>query len=298
MTEDGVLIVDKPEGMSSAKAVARVKKALKIKKIGHSGTLDPFATGVLVCLLNRATKIARFFLHGDKVYHACLRLGIETDTHDPTGAVVGRTSVEGVSRDAVLAAFARFKGEFLQTPPAFSALKHAGVPLYELARKGRKIQKPPRQVHIFDLAVEDVALPDVRFQVHCSGGTYIRTLAADIGKTLGCGAHLRSLRRIRSGRFGLDRAVTLPELETAADGPNWRRHLISVNDAMAHLPAQAAGPELARRIACGATVGRRDFAPPETSDVGVFRVTDEEGRLLAIMAAADDKKVYSYCCVF
>lgn len=299
LNPDGVLIIDKPEGMTSAKAVARVKKALKVKKIGHSGTLDPFATGVLVCLLNRATKIARFFLHGDKAYQARLRLGVETDTHDPTGMIVARKNATEVSKEAVLAAFSRFSGEILQAPPAFSALKQDGVPLYELARKGRKIQKPPRKVRIFELAIEEIALPDVRFRVHCSGGTYIRSLAADIGEALGYGAHLRSLRRTRSGRFELAQAVTLPELEDVAADGTWRGHLISVNDAMGHLPALSVGPNLARRIGCGAPVGREDFPPPgphETS--GRFRVTDAGNRLLAIMEAADNRNDYVYCCVF
>lgn len=205
----GVLILDKPPGITSAGAVARVKRLTGVSRVGHAGTLDPLATGVLVCATNQATRLCRFFLAGRKTYEAVLTLGQETDTQDAAGSPVGEPRPVTMSAEAVGEAFSRFRGNFLQQPPAFSALKQDGVPLYRLARRGTPVQKPPREVTVFELRIDEIRLPDVRFTVSCSAGTYVRSLCADIGRTLDCGGHLKSLRRLKSGLFTLEQAVGL-----------------------------------------------------------------------------------------
>lgn len=295
----GVLIIDKPQGISSAKVVSRVRAITGAKKVGHAGTLDPFATGVLVCCLNQATRISRFFLHGDKSYDATLRLGIETDTQDLTGAVIAQSDITGVTPEMVHAAAERFMGEQWQTPPVFSALKQDGVPLYKLARKGTPVQKPARRVTIHRLEVLSVALPEVRLSVDSSGGVYIRTLASDIGMALGCGAHLTALRRTRSGPFSLDRAVTLSALaETVMNAPE-SLLLIPMDAALGDLPAVVVDESLARKVANGAPLGPADI-PKEagaTAD-GVLKVLEKGGRLLALLERKKGETRYNYCCVF
>jgi tRNA pseudouridine55 synthase len=210
--QGSVLIIDKPAGLSSAQVVGRVKKLLHVKKVGHAGTLDPFATGVLVCLVNQATRLAQFFLSSEKQYEAELRLGIDTDTQDRTGQVIRRRPIpEGVEA-ALQRVCDRFVGDIAQIPPAFSALKHQGVALYKLARSGKPVRKPARNIRIEQLQIRSISLPTVRFSVTCSAGTYIRTLCADIGEMLGCGGHLSELRRTVSSGFNIDEAISLEAL--------------------------------------------------------------------------------------
>ncbi len=204
----GTFLVDKPEGSSSFYIVRKVRKALGMKKVGHAGTLDPFATGLLVVCAGRpATKMISLIMDGEKEYLATLRLGRETTTLDPEGEVTAENPVGSISRDVVEACLQQFRGEQLQVPPIYSALKHKGKPLYYYARKGIAIEKPPRSVTITTLERTDDghemndASPYLTIRVVCSKGTYIRTLGADIGKVLGCGAYLTALRRVRSGCF-------------------------------------------------------------------------------------------------
>lgn len=212
--EAGVFLVDKPEGASSFYIVRKVRKALGMKKVGHAGTLDPFATGLLVICAGRpATKMISQIMEGEKEYFATLRLGIETTTQDPEGEVVAKRSVGSLSVERVESCLARFCGEQLQVPPIYSALKHKGKPLYHYARKGIAIEKPPRNITIHRLerkddgAVPNDSSPWLTIRVVCSKGTYIRTLGADIGAALGCGAYLTALRRVRSGLFDVSNSV-------------------------------------------------------------------------------------------
>lgn len=217
---DGVLLLDKPEGLSSNHALQRAKRALDARKAGHTGTLDPFATGLLVCCLGQATKISAAMLEADKVYEATLRLGEETDSGDLTGHVVFQqpADAEPVSQDQFERALAAFRGEIEQIPPMYSALKRDGKPLYEYARQGIELDRPPRKVLIHRLELLDFEGGDARILVHCSKGTYIRTLAQDIGRALGCGAHLVALRRTQVGPFHLEDAIELESLQ-AMDAP-------------------------------------------------------------------------------
>jgi len=216
---DGVLLLDKPEGLSSNHALQRAKRALDAKKAGHTGTLDPFATGLLVCCLGRATKIAGSMLEADKVYHATLRFGEETDSGDLTGHVQFQAPepFAGVDKDQLEVALRGFRGEIEQIPPMYSALKRDGKPLYEYARQGIELERQPRRVTIHKLDILDFTGVEARLLVHCSKGTYIRTLAQDIGRQLRCGAHLQALRRTRVGPFDVNDATALEALQSMAD---------------------------------------------------------------------------------
>ena len=211
----GVLLIDKAEDMTSHDVVAIARRALNTKKIGHCGTLDPMATGLLMLVIGRATKIQDLLMSEDKQYVGTLTLGATTSTQDRQGEVLQTKPVGNYSEEEIRGAFDAFTGEFEQIPPMVSAIKKDGVPLYKLARKGIEIEREPRKVHITSYEVTRVELPEVDFIVNCSKGFYVRTYAHDIGDKLGCGAHLSALRRTRSGKFTLDRAVTVADLKTA-----------------------------------------------------------------------------------
>jgi tRNA pseudouridine55 synthase len=214
-TPDGVLLVDKAEGMTSHDVVALVRRRLEIKKVGHCGTLDPIATGLLLLTLGRGTKIQDLLMSEDKEYVGTLTLGRSTSTQDREGETVEERPVPDLSEEQIRAAFDKFRGDFYQMPPMVSAIKHGGVPLYKLARQGKVVEREPRLVHVYRHTIDRVALPDIDFTVLCSKGFYVRTYAHDIGDALGCGAHLKSLRRTKSGRFVVDRAITVEEIRNA-----------------------------------------------------------------------------------
>ena len=211
---DGVLLVDKAPGMTSHDVVAIVRRALNTKKVGHCGTLDPLATGLLIIVLGRGTKIQDLLMSEDKEYVGTMALGVTTDSQDADGQTVETKPVPDFSREQIDAAFAKFHGDFYQMPPMVSAIKKDGVPLYKLARQGKVVEREPRFVHVFAHEIKAVRLPEVDFRVVCSKGFYVRTYAFDIGNDLGCGAHLKSLRRTKSGRFDLQRTVTVEDLKT------------------------------------------------------------------------------------
>ncbi|VEN74138.1 tRNA pseudouridine synthase B [Candidatus Desulfarcum epimagneticum] len=293
------MALDKPENFSSAKALAAVKRLLGVSKAGHAGTLDPMATGVLVCCLNRATRLSRFFMHGPKTYEAELCLGAETDTQDRMGEVVSTGEVPDISREGIASVFQRFEGWMNQLPPVYSALKHKGVPLYRLARKGSPVQKPPRRVHIRSIDILTVDMPVVSFRVSCSAGTYIRTLCADVGKALGCGGHLKELRRTRSGGFSLDEAATLPELEALAASGEAGNRVIGMADALRDMPCRRAGRGLVKKIRNGVSLSDADFpgdsAPPAA---GFLKIVDGENNLVAVTEKISASASHAYCCVF
>ena len=211
---DGVLIVDKAPGMTSHDVVAIVRRALDTKKVGHCGTLDPLATGLLIVVIGRGTKIQDLLMSEDKEYVGTLKLGEMTDSQDADGQITETQPVPELSRERIEEAFAKFDGDFYQMPPMVSAIKKDGVPLYKLARQGKTIEREPRFVHIFAHEIKNIALPEIEFRVVCSKGFYVRTYAFDIGNDLGCGAHLKQLRRTKSGKFNLDHAVSIEDLKT------------------------------------------------------------------------------------
>jgi tRNA pseudouridine55 synthase len=211
---DGVLLVDKASGMTSHDVVAIVRRRLGTKKVGHCGTLDPLATGLLLIVLGRGTKIQDLLMSEDKEYAGAMMLGVMTDSQDADGQVTETRPVPDYTREQIDAAFAKYHGDFYQMPPMVSAIKKEGVPLYKLARQGKTVEREPRFVHVYAHEIQAVRLPEIDFRVVCSKGFYVRTYAFDIGNELGCGAHLKSLRRTRSGKFTLEHAVTVKDIQT------------------------------------------------------------------------------------
>jgi len=215
-TPDGVLLVDKAEGMTSHDVVALIRRKLEIKKVGHCGTLDPIATGLLLLTLGRGTKIQDLLMSEDKKYAGTLLLGITTSTQDRQGEIVNQREVPPLDENKIRAAFEKFCGDFYQMPPMVSAIKRGGVPLYKLARQGKVVEREARLVHVYRYGIDQIALPEIDFSVLCSKGFYVRTYVHDIGEELGCGAHLKSLRRLKSGRFDVDRAISVGEIKNAS----------------------------------------------------------------------------------
>lgn len=214
---NGVLVIDKPASVTSHDVVSNVKKKLGAKKVGHLGTLDPLATGVLVLVIDGATKCARLLDGGYKEYAAELVLGVETDTYDSVGTVTFRGDASAVTGSAVIEALSKFMGKVQQVPPMYSSVKRNGVPLYKLARKGITVERQPKDIEIYSIEATAIALPKVSFRVVCSKGTYVRTLCHDLGRALGCGAHMTALRRTASGPFDIEGAVKMDEEKEALE---------------------------------------------------------------------------------
>lgn len=296
---NGILVIDKPAGLSSAGVVSMVKRLLQVQKVGHAGTLDPFATGVLIVCLNQATRLSRFWLSSAKTYQAELCLGIETDTQDPTGTVISTSDAFDVPEDTLHAVMKSFTGTLNQVPPVYSALKHQGVPLYRLARKGTPFQKPGRQVQIYRLVILEIALPLVRFEVECSAGTYVRTLCADIGKSLGCGGHLKNLRRTASSGYTLTDAISLSGLEEMARSGDVARHMIGMADALPDMAFFQADKALTDKIKYGMMITAADvpphfFLPGEN----LVKIIDGNNCLLSILSYDPVQNGFRYCCSF
>jgi tRNA pseudouridine55 synthase len=247
---DGFIVIDKPAGMTSHDVVSVVRRIAGQKKVGHTGTLDPFATGVLPVALGEGTKAIPFLDEAVKEYRAVMRLGVATDTQDCTGTVIREEEWQDLTREKVCETATLFTGRLFQLPPMYSALKRDGVPLYRLARRGEEVERDARPVHIHELVIEEVSLPDVAFRVRCSRGTYVRTLAHDMGERLGCGAHLVALCRTMSGPFGIDAAISLDRLALLARCGELGAVMLSPFAALSHLrdlPLSAAGAAKVRQ---------------------------------------------------
>jgi len=225
---DGVLIVDKPKGLTSHDVVDFIRKNFRIKKVGHAGSLDPIATGVLVILIGTATKYSNQLMSDDKAYEATLEFGVRTDTYDARGKVVEKKDIKGLNEERIKKAFLKYQGEQLQAPPSFSAVKHKGTPLYKLARRGISIEKEPRRINIKELTITKINLPYVSFKMSCTKGTYVRRLCDDIGEELDCGAHMTELTRVGSGEFKIENSLTLDELKKM-DGNQLEKKLIKAS---------------------------------------------------------------------
>jgi tRNA pseudouridine55 synthase len=280
--------------------VARVKRALGAKKAGHTGTLDPFATGLLLCGIDQGTRISRFFLDGHKRYLARICLGVETDTYDPTGRIVSTAPqgmIDALKTNDIEAVVNSFLGVQEQVAPAYSALKHEGRPLYELAREGKMIQKPPRRIEIFDILIKQIDRPHVDIDVFCSSGTYIRSLAFDIGRKLGCGAHLSALCRTESGPFRLENAVTLDSLEKL-EKMDIQERIIPLSKCLESLPRVLADARTTEKIKFGKKLFFSDFESVSTHPESFIRITDDGNNLLAIVQPGENGQEYKYSCVF
>jgi tRNA pseudouridine55 synthase len=294
----GIVVVDKPADMTSAQVVSKVKTVLGAKKVGHTGTLDPFATGILVCCVNEATRLAQLLTRGQKCYQAVMRLGIRTDTHDLTGRVLSEEASLTVTHHKVRSAFDRCSRIKEQVPPAFSALKHQGVPLYKLARQGTFIQKPSRRISIYGLVVHDIDLPYVRFEVRCGEGTYVRTLCADIGDALGCGAHLVQLRRTENGGFTLGEAVSLNTMNALSAEGKASTYVIPMGQVLRGIPEVRAPRALVQRIRHGQPLTKAELGPLRGGTAKWIKVTDRERRLIAVLDSREKNGVLPYLCVF
>jgi len=248
---DGILLVDKQEGETSFDVVRKVRNVSGVKKVGHTGTLDPFATGLLVVLLGEATKLSPFLMAGKKHYRGTLRLGVETDTLDPTGRIVKTRPVPPLEPGFIEACALQFTGEIEQTPPRFSALKYQGKRAYALARRGIPVILEKRKVQIDRLEIESINLPEVTMAVSCSGGTYLRSLAADFGERLGPGAHLKSLRRLSSGSYTVDQALKSRDLESMRPGQGVQEALIPLSEALPQMEEIQIDGTMASRIRTG-----------------------------------------------
>jgi tRNA pseudouridine55 synthase len=242
----GFVIIDKPQGMTSHDVVHKARKILGIKRIGHAGTLDPMATGVLVLAIGYATRVLQYLETEPKVYRAQITLGIETNTQDSEGDIVRVASCESITLNDIRAAVSELVGEIEQVPPMFSAVKKQGKPLYAYARKGVEVEREARKVEVHSFAVESYLNPVIEASIVCSGGTYVRTLAHDLGQNLGCGAHLSSLRRTAVGKFGIDDAISLDRLDVS--------HVIKVEAALEPLPAIRLTADQSQRIRNGQAI--------------------------------------------
>ncbi len=286
---NGIFNVRKPAGMTSHDVVAAVRRASRQKRVGHAGTLDPAAEGVLLVCVGPATRVVEYLMNGRKRYLATIVLGATTTTDDAEGQVLRRGDVSGITREAVEAALAGFVGRISQVPPMYSALKVGGKPLYKLARAGTEIEREPRQVEVYELRLVEWAPPRLRVDVLCGKGTYIRTLAHDLGERLGCGAYLEHLVRTASGRFSIEEATPLAELvEALADG-RWRDLIYPPDVALLDYGVIIVGQEGERRLTTGSHY-RPAVVLRRPADQAVCRVYSTAGEPLAVAEydAADD----------
>jgi tRNA pseudouridine55 synthase len=276
----GVLNINKPAGMTSHDVVQRVRRMMKERRVGHTGTLDPSATGVLVLCIGKATRIAQYLEAGEKEYRAVMRLGVTTDTLDADGQVLETRCHLPPDRSMVLQALQQFTGSMMQTPPAYSAVKVQGVPSYKLARQGKAEPLKPRQITVHAIDLASYEHPFVTLDVRCSKGVYIRTLCADIGEALGCGAHLTGLVRTRSGTFALSEAVSLDTIEFLSEQGKLQEVVVTLERALEDIPSITVEDEAARKI----LHGNRIRAPEGTlqRENRLVRVHGLDGTLLAL----------------
>ncbi|HWI40747.1 MAG TPA: tRNA pseudouridine(55) synthase TruB [Verrucomicrobiae bacterium] len=284
---DGFIVIDKAPGMTSHDVVQRARRILRIKKIGHTGTLDPFATGVLPLAVGEGTKAIQFLDECEKEYRAVLRLGAATDTQDCTGSTIFEGKWEHLQPQEVLEVLQSAVGIQLQVPPMYSAVKKDGIPMYRLARQGVEVEREAREINVLSLTVEDIRLPVVAFTLRCSRGTYVRTVAHDLGMKLGCGAHLTELRRLASGPFGLSRALSLEALEQGGA----MQGLVSLQEALSHLPECRLTPEGVRKVGFGISP-----APPDCGCElpGMVRLSTPEGVLMAVASREEQGGTLRY----
>jgi tRNA pseudouridine55 synthase len=297
MPIDGLLLLDKPPGWTSHDAVARVRRLTGERRVGHAGTLDPLATGLLVLGLGQGTRVLAYLGDAGKAYRARIRLGVSTNTYDAEGEVTARATTAGVTADRVEAALAAFRGEIEQRPPLFSALKRDGRPLYRYARAGIELEVPPRRVRADTLTLLAFDPPDIELEIACSSGFYVRSLAHDLGQRLGCGAHLRALRRTRVGPFTVDGAATVEALERAAAGRTLPALLQPLDRALYALPAMLLDAAQEQATVQGRAFplrqaqdkrGQLASAPSAESGELLYRAYAPDGMLAAILRVTEN----------
>jgi tRNA pseudouridine55 synthase len=277
---DGVIVVDKPAGMTSHDVVNRMRRLANTKKIGHLGTLDPSATGVLPLVIGRATRLAQFFTRNDKEYEGVIRFGQATSTYDAEGQPEGEAVAVTVTAEQLDPLMAGFRGSFQQVPPPVSAKKVGGTPAYKLARQNKPVVLEPVEVVVFAFELLSAEGAEARVRVHCSAGTYVRSIAHDMGRALGCGAHLHSLRRTASGAFGIAQAHTLDRLGELAKDCDLIQALIPAAELLPEFPAETVDPATANFIRQGRDFRTSPFRTPSSSRY--VKAVSEDGQLVAI----------------
>lgn len=284
MTVDGIINIDKPWGKTSFSIVSLVKRLTGEQHVGHAGTLDPAATGVLPVCLGRGTRVTQFLADAPKAYRAQIEFGVATDTYDATGNITARGDPSGINQEQLVSALTSFTGEIQQTPPMYSAVKHHGKPLYQLARSGITVERKDRLVRIYHLELRDWQPPIATVEVECGKGTYIRSLAHDLGQLLGCGANLKSLTRLRCGCFDIGDAVSLPQLEDASRHGYWQRFIYPIDIVLLHLAAMVVNDAAEKDIRNGRPlVFDRDDSLPRSSFDNHCRVYSRDGCFLAMV---------------
>lgn len=281
----GFLVIDKAEGLTSHAVVQLVRRQLRIRRIGHLGTLDPMATGVLPLAVGRATRLAQFLMGGRKVYEGTIQLGLTTDTFDRLGQPTSEFRQPRIVPDRLRTAVESMVGEQMQAPPPYSAKKIGGRRAYRLARQGLRVELPPQRVNIHQFKFRQGAADTIDFELHCSPGTYVRALAHQLGQKLGCGAHLSRLRRLSSGKFSLSMACPLLQGRMPQD---WTRFLLSMNAMLEDLPGIRVSTEDREAFSHGRTLGVRQF-PPNHSGAPMIRVLSDSGLLLGLAEMASSR---------
>ena len=284
----GILLLDKPLGLTSNAALQKVKSLYRAKKAGHTGSLDKAATGLLPLCFGEATKFSGFLLNSDKHYRTIFQLGIQTSTGDAEGEVVFRGELQNLSRKRIETVLTRFQGAIMQTPPMYSALKHKGQRLYKLAHQGLEVDREPREITVHSMNLLDYRDDELELEILCSKGTYIRTLAEDIGKDLGCGAHVKSLRRIGVGPYSDTNMLTLPELESIAETglPALDAELLEIDSVLQDMPSIHLVDAVAYYLCQGQPV-----MVPRAPTRGMLRVYTEAGRFLGVGEVLEDGRV-------
>ncbi len=297
---DIVISINKPKGITSQDAVSKVKRILKVKKAGHTGTLDPMATGLLIVCVNRATRLASYFSNLDKEYLAVMKLGETTDTLDAEGTITSVSDPSDIDKASISKVLKSFEGTIQQLPPMYSALKHKGKPLYKLAREGVEIERELREVNIKYIELLDIKLPFVTFRTLCSKGTYIRTLCDDIGRELGVGAHLNELERTEIGQYKIDKSLSLDELKSISRDEKIDKGIYTMDEALSWLPEFRISETMLKRVMHGNPVelnGKTGLSDDLKSASGI-KIKSSDGVLLAIGSFSEIKNMIKMDVVF
>lgn len=274
----GILNINKPEGISSFDAVRKIKKITKEKKVGHAGTLDPLATGVLPICIGKATKVIDYIMNESKIYRTTLKLGITTDTYDREGSITSESILPPFVEDEIIKVVKSFSGRLSQVPPMYSALKINGQRLYDLARQGIEIERQPREVYIYDISIMDVNLPYIELLVHCSKGTYIRSLCYDIGAKLGCGAVMWKLQREKNGIFHIDSSINLDDLTE----DNFNEYMLTTEEVLAKYPSVVLDEYFTKLFINGVAIHNKKLIDTIIESTDVFRVYDNNNAFIGI----------------
>lgn len=282
---NGLLNINKPAGITSHDVVNRVRRVLGQRRVGHAGTLDPAATGILLVCVGQATRLVEYLVPGTKIYQGTIRLGKSTDTYDSEGTITNETCASHIDREMVAAAMESFTGQIEQTPPAYSAVKRDGVPAYKLAREGKEVHLPPRRVRIESFELLEWSQPELTFRITCQSGTYVRSIAHDLGAALEVGGCLESLCRTGSGSWRVEDALSLEELEQAAEEDRLEVAIRPFSEILADMPGVTISERDVARIGNGQRLNLEVEGQPE-----ILCARTEEGRLVAILVPEDEKK--------